>query len=102
MTGPRAGRERPRIPGPERRQEILAALERSLATTPLLKVTVKQVAHEARCPIPTFYRHFDDISGAAAALVAAKRAEAGGSGIDDEHLAAVADLFDVEQQLPAA
>lgn len=97
--------KRPRMPLPERRAAILTALEQILETTPLLAVTVKQLAREAGCATTTIYQHFDGLSEAAAALVKAKRAaaqEAGEDAITDQHLAAIDQLFTVEADLTAA
>lgn len=94
----------PRVPAQARREELIAALAQVLLTTPLLEVRIKQVTRAAGCPSGTFYRHFDGLPELAAALVDAKRAEAEADGrdsIDEPHVAAIAQLFAVEQQLPA-
>lgn len=99
-----------RVPGPERHAAILVALEKVLETTPLLKVSVKQLARSANCPMGSFYQQFDDLADAAAQLVADNRVQARLAAAaaartmtaGDRHLAAIANLFAVEGTLPAA
>jgi len=90
-----------RVPAMVRREELISALDEVLKTTPLLDVTIKQVARTAgNCPIGTFYRHFDGLQALATALMETKQAVCREQ--LTEHIAAIAHLFDVEKRLPAA
>lgn len=85
--------------GRARRAALLAALATHLTVTPWHEARITTVARMAGCSAASFYQHFTTLDAAARTLIRRLRAEEAEL---DEHLAAIALLLEVEQQLTAA